>query len=156
MGKLSVRGDDDFEFPLLRQVTQQTIRVPMGFPLPVPGMQLHMVAAAAAAGRGPGGAGGGTTTTTTTNEMHSNYSTLPRMRPVNGNYEFVERVAPEGAAASVQNMDQKSVPVMPSAAGAIVPIQTGPPQPQPQQQPPQVVGGAANATASNVFYAMNV
>lgn len=76
---------------------------------------------------------------------------------MNGNYEFVERMAPEGAAAaSVQAIDHgKGVgapgPVpMPSAAGAIVPIQTGP---QPQQQP--IVAAGTNP-ASNVFYAMNV
>lgn len=121
------------------QVTQQTIRVPMGFPLP--GMQLHVMA------------GRGSATTTTTNEMHSNYSSLPRLRPMNGNYEFVERGAPEGAAASasVQTMDHKgqmSGGSLPSATGTIVPIQTGP------QQPVLQAGG--NNPASNVFYAMNV
>ena len=98
-----------------------------------------------------------TATTTTTNELHSNYASLPRRPPMNGNYEFVERMAPEGAAAaSVQAIDHGkgvvapgSVP-MPSAAGAIVPIQTGP---QPQQQP--IVAAGTNP-ASNVFYAMNV
>lgn len=112
----------------------------MGFPLP--GMQLHVMQA-----------GRGTATTTTTNELHSNYASLPRLRPMNGNYEFVERGAPEGAAAaSVQTtstMDHKAVP---SAAGAIVPIQTGPQQ---QHQQPQIVQGGPNP-AANVFYAMNV
>lgn len=128
----------------------------MGFPLP--GMQLHMVTSA---GRGSG------TTTTTTNDMHSsNYGTLPRLRSLNGNYEFVERGAPEGAAASVQAIDHKSTIAMPpSAAGAIIPIQTGPPQPlqQPQSSQPQgqVVGGNSNnnntnGPSTNVFYAMNV
>lgn len=125
----------------LLQVTQQTIRVPMGFPLP-PGMQMQLVAAA-----GRGGATT-TTTTTTTNEMHSNYATLTRLRPVNGNFEFVERGAPEGAAATnIHPLDHKTTPALqqpPSAAGAIVPIQTGPPVP-----------ATANAP-SNVFYAMNV
>lgn len=112
----------------------------MGFPLP--GMQLHVMQA-----------GRGTATTTTTNEMHSNYASLPRLRPINGNYEFVERGAPEGAAASsVQAIDHKAAAVgagtLPSAAGAIVPIQTGP-----QQQLPQPI---AHNPASNVFYAMNV
>lgn len=129
----------------------------MGFPLP--GMQLHVVA----------GRGSATTTTTTTGEMHPNYATLPRLRPLNGNYayvggnaggnpgvqtlsgenkadalKFLERGAPEGAAASVQSIDHKTVP---SAAGAIVPIQTGPQQPG---------AGTNNNNVSNVFYAMNV
>lgn len=127
----------------------------MGFPLPA-GMQLHMVTTAGRTGSG--------TTTTTTNEMHSssNYGTLPRLR--SGNYEFVERVAPEGAAASIQALDHKSTIAMPpSAAGAIIPIQTGPPQPQPQpSSQPQgaaVVGNNNNnhtGPSTNVFYAMNV
>lgn len=114
----------------------------MGFPLP--GMQLHVMQA-----------GRGSATTTTTNELHSNYSSLPRLRPLNGNYEFVERVAPEGAAAVHTTMDHKQQPLapqLPSAAGAIVPIQTGP-LPQQQQQLQQQAG---NSPASNVFYAMNV
>lgn len=111
----------------------------MGFPLP--GMQLHVMQA-----------GRGTATTTTTNELHSNYASLPRLRPMNGNYEFVERGAPEGAAAaSVQTIDHKAVP---SAAGAIIPIQTGPQQQHPQPQP-QIIQGGQNP-AGNVFYAMNV
>lgn len=106
----------------------------MGFPLP--GMQLHVMQA-----------GRGSATTTTTNEMHSNYASLPRLRPMNGNYEFVERGAPEGAAAAtVQAIDHKPAAALPNAAGAIVPIQTG---------PQQVLQGANNG-ASNVFYAMNV
>lgn len=134
------------------QVTQQTIRVPMGFPLP--GMQLHVMQA-----------GRGTATTTTTNEMHANYASLPRLRPMNGNYEFVERVAPEGAAAasSVQAIDHKAVVApavpqaeLPNAAGAIVPIQTGLQQQHPQPPQPIVPQPGNGAATSNVFYAMNV
>lgn len=117
----------------------------MGFPLP--GMQLHVMQA-----------GRGSATTTTTNEMHANYASLPRLRPMNGNYEFVERGAPEGApatSASMQTLDHnkgQAAASLPSATGTIVPIQTGPQQQQAQQPVLQAVAG----NNPNVFYAMNV
>lgn len=119
------------------QVTQQTIRVPMGY---IPGQMLHVVA-----GRGA---------STNTNGQLPEYATLPRPRTAanNGNYayvggsvtssekgtdnnvKFIERGAPEGAA-SVQQVDQKVTSVSQV-------------QQQGQQQPIN--------NQANVFYAMNV
>ncbi|XP_058822699.1 uncharacterized protein LOC131684135 isoform X2 [Topomyia yanbarensis] len=143
-------------------VTQQTIRVPVGYPLP--GMQLHVVA-----GRGT---------------LPPHYSTLPRLGsssnagttaaaavtgpnapqgkppaytqyPVDkGGVKFSERGAPEGAA-SVQPTDANTLlspttqghgpPTAPTSAASVMPAGGAP-------------NGASSATQSQgaVFYAMNV
>jgi hypothetical protein len=72
-------------------VTQQTIRVPLGYP--IPGMQLHVV---------PGG-----------NRVGPHYATLPRQNSSQGQQKFaypmdkpsMERGVPEGEAASVPQTD---------------------------------------------------
>lgn len=77
------------------QVTQQTIRVPIGYPLP--GMQLHVVSAA---NRGA--------------QATPHYATLPRQNSGQGPQKFsypidksssMERGVPEGEAATVQQSD---------------------------------------------------
>lgn len=76
------------------QVTQQTIRVPIGYPLP--GMQLHVVSA--------GNRGAPAT---------PHYATLPRQNSGQGSQKFsypidkssMERGVPEGEAAAVQQSD---------------------------------------------------
>ena len=81
------------------QVTQQTIRVPIGYP-----MQMHIVQTGGAGGRGVG--------VTPTAAPH--YATLPRQGSNAGmppKYSFpvdkssMERGVPEGEAASVQQND---------------------------------------------------
>ncbi|XP_062715996.1 uncharacterized protein LOC109426211 isoform X3 [Aedes albopictus] len=153
-----------------QQVTQQTIRVPVGYPLP--GMQLHVVA-----GRGA---------------LPPHYSTLPRLGsssntstvatatsggpipnpaqgkppaytqyPVDkGGVKFTERGAPEGAA-SVQPNDVNSL-LSPTSQGHGPPTaaSVGPPASaasavataQQQQQQSTAAGPGQGA----VFYAMNV
>lgn len=76
-------------------MTQQTIRVPIGYPLP--GMQLHVVS----------GANRGAAPAT------PHYATLPRQNSAQGPQKFaypvdkssMERGVPEGEAASVQQTD---------------------------------------------------
>lgn len=84
---------------LLFKVTQQTIRVPLGYP--IPGMQLHVV---------PGGGG---------NRVGPHYATLPRQNSAQGQQQqqqqkfayptmdkpSMERGVPEGEAASVPQTD---------------------------------------------------
>ncbi|XP_021705172.1 uncharacterized protein LOC5567265 isoform X3 [Aedes aegypti] len=149
-----------------QQVTQQTIRVPVGYPLP--GMQLHVVA-----GRGA---------------LPPHYSTLPRLGssssassvanaptgtipnasqgkppaytqyPVDkGGVKFTERGAPEGAA-SVQPSDVNSL-LSPTSQGHGPPTQAvGPPASSANAI--QSGGNTAQNTAAQgqgaVFYAMNV
>lgn len=74
-------------------MTQQTIRVPLGYP--IPGMQLHVVPQ-------PGG-----------NRVGPHYATLPRQNSAQGQQKFaypmdkpsMERGVPEGEAASVPQGD---------------------------------------------------
>lgn len=76
------------------QVTQQTIRVPIGYPMP--GMQLHVVS-------GPNRGA----------QVAPHYATLPRQNSGQGQQKFsypvdkssMERGVPEGEAASVQQSD---------------------------------------------------
>lgn len=81
-------------FKSFLQVTQQTIRVPIGYPLP--GMQLHVVSNANRGG-----------------QATPHYATLPRQGSGQGPQKFsypvdkssMERGVPEGEAASVQQSD---------------------------------------------------
>jgi hypothetical protein len=135
-------------------VTQQTIRVPVGYPLP--GMAVHLVA-----GRGVA-------------QPPPHYATLPRLQgpPKNyayatmdkGNVKFSERGAPEGAASSTPQNDCNNYKLM-SPTGAMPTPQMGVPmqqQQQPQQQtvmsspPQQQQPQQQQQQQGAVFYAMNV
>lgn len=107
-------------------MTQQTIRVPVGYPLP--GMQLHVVA-----GRG----------------ATPQYASLPRPAKNysfsamdNNGVKFTERGVPEGAASVTQNDCNN---------GSIVSPTSGQMPPTSNQQSVQT-GQQSGA----VFYAMNV
>ncbi|XP_059621245.1 uncharacterized protein LOC132264923 [Phlebotomus argentipes] len=131
-----------------QQVTQQTIRVPMGYPLP--GMQLHVVA-------GRGGA------------PHANYASFPRPRrpgnyayvtpggqekePPSGGVKYIERGAPEGAASAPPgDASAGNGALMSPVSGAPHTTSTGAAQ--------TTTSGVTTTTSAPatgaVFYAMNV
>ena len=153
------------------KVTQQTIRVPMGYPLP--GMQLHVVAgrtAAAAAATTAAGA-----------HQYAQYARhqgaarnfaypaiekqpAPPPPPHQLTAKFTERGVPEGAASVTQSDCTKIV--SPTAPGQQQPTMQSHPQQQ-QQQHQQLASSATTTTSTSttaataqgggaVFYAMNV
>lgn len=117
------------------QVTQQTIRVPMGYPLP--GMQLHVVA-----GRGGNAVGAQQYAQYARHQgAQRNYAYLPPEKPV---AKFTERGVPEGAASVTQ-----------SDNSLMSPTSTG----QGSQNCLHITTQAAvsnTTTPTGVFYAMNV
>ncbi|GAB0092307.1 hypothetical protein DMENIID0001_072970 [Sergentomyia squamirostris] len=132
-----------------QQVTQQTIRVPMGYPLP--GMQLHVVA----------GRGGSV--------PNANYTSFPRPRRP-GNYayvtpgsqekdngssgvKYIERGAPEGAASAPPgDANSGNGALMSPVSGAPHTTSTG----AAQTTTSGVTTTSSAAATGAVFYAMNV
>lgn len=119
-------------------MTQQTIRVPMGYPLP--GMQLHVVA-----GRGNAIGAQQYAQYARHQGAQRNYAYLPE-KPV---VKFTERGVPEGAAASVTQSDANNSLLSPTSGSNSQGSQNG-------------LHITTQTTVSNtttppgVFYAMNV
>lgn len=116
------------------QVTQQTIRVPMGYPLP--GMQLHVVA-----GRGNAIGAQQYAQYARHQGAQRNYAYLPAEKPA---VKFTERGVPEGAA-SVTQSDANNGLMSPTSSNA-----------QSSQNGMHITTQTSTTTQPGVFYAMNV
>ncbi|XP_037041361.1 uncharacterized protein LOC119078050 isoform X3 [Bradysia coprophila] len=116
-----------------QQVTQQTIRVPMGYPLP--GMQLHVVA-----GRGNAIGAQQYAQYARHQGAQRNYAYLPEKPAV----KFTERGVPEGAA-SVTQSDANNGLMSPTSSNA-----------QSSQNGLHITTQTSTTTQPGVFYAMNV
>lgn len=129
-------------------MTQQTIRVPIGYPLP--GMQLHVVTG----GNQPAYAQYATATTTR-QQAQLNAAQRPaygyiQENQVSAAVKYTERGAPEGQAASVSQSDCSSL--MPAMSNNV----QGTAQVTSTANNTQTSTTATTAQQGAVFYAMNV